>query len=56
MALFVIGMVIFASSNSVMNYKEGQTAALKGEYSYKMQVVYDVNDSIPVDTLIVKIK
>jgi hypothetical protein len=52
----VVGVIFFVAGTELSGYKNGQTDALKGKYEYKMQVVYELNDTIPVDTLFVKIK
>jgi len=38
------------------SYSEGQIDAIKGDYTYEQQFVYRANDTIPVDTIYVKIK
>jgi hypothetical protein len=37
------------------SYKDGQTDALKGNFKYEEQHIYRLTDSIPTDTIYVKI-
>lgn len=48
------GVVILFVGSIEHGKKEGQINALKGKQAYEIQVVY--RDTIPVDTLYVKIK
>jgi hypothetical protein len=51
--LFLFASILF----SEIGNKEGQINALKGKYSYKMEIKYTLQDSIyvPTDTLFIEI-
>ena len=55
LALFATGMIIIVSEGS---YKDGCVQTLKGQPPYKMEIRYELRDSVyvPVDTTYVKIK
>ena len=62
--LFLIGTVLFAAglllagdeAGKEGHYNEGQIDALKGIQTHEIQYVFPQGDTIPCDTLYVKIK
>ena len=49
-------LIIVFMDYYVGRYNQGQIDALKGKQTYKQQLIYDMNDTIPVDTIYVKIR
>jgi hypothetical protein len=52
--IFSVFVMIYDKENGY--YSDGQEDALKGIYKYELVEVYHNNDTIPVDTLYVKIE
>ena len=55
-AFIWLSVALIVVSSIQIGYKQGQINALQNKYSYEMRLVYPLNDTIPCDTLYVKIK
>lgn len=52
---FMIGLMMVLYGMDKASYKNGQIDALNGKYEYKQHVIYYDNDTIPKDTIYVRI-
>ena len=51
-------IILITISAMLIGYSDGQKQALRGKYKYKMEIKYELRDSIytPVDTVFVEIE
>lgn len=53
--IIVVAALMIEFTSEDVGYKMGQIDAMNGKYKYERHFVYPENDSIPLDTLYVKL-
>ncbi len=54
--IFALGMLLLVVGAMEFTKKDTEIGCLNGKFTYEQQLVYRLNDTIPVDTIYVKIK